>query len=86
VYTWKWAVSSSEEYRRYAADCLRLSEQAADPTSKAALLEVARCWHTLAEQADRNRLNDIVYETPPPPKQPILLQQQQIQPDKDDTP
>jgi hypothetical protein len=79
-------VSSSQEYRRYAADCLRLSERAADPATKAALLDVARCWHTLADQADRNRRNDIVYETPPPPKQPILLQQQQIEPGKDDTP
>jgi hypothetical protein len=76
---------SSEQYRRNAIDCLRISENTSDADSRAALLELARAWQLLAEQADRNSRTDVVYETPPDPKkQPVVLQQQQIQPDSSD--
>jgi hypothetical protein len=77
--------NKADEYRRNAADCLRMAERTADPTARAALLDMAQSWRVLAEQADRNSTTDVVYETPPwsPPQQPVAQQQQQqIQPDQ----
>ncbi len=77
---------NSEEYRRNASNCLRVAERTTDLAARSTLLEMARAWHNLANQAERNSRTDLVYETPPPPaEQPtvVLQQQQQIQPDKD---
>jgi len=75
--------NKADEYRRNAADCLRMAERTADLGARAALLDMAQSWRILAEQAERNSANDVVYETPPrsPPAQPVAQQQQQIQPD-----
>lgn len=72
-------MGKSEEYRRNALTCLRMSEQMTDPTARAQLLDMARAWHNLADQADRNSRTDLVYETPPrpEPQQPVVVQQQQ---------
>ena len=74
-------MNNSEEYRHYAVSCMRLATQISDPTQKAHLLEMARAWHNLIDQAERNSKTDIVYETPPPKaeRQPIVQQQQQEQ-------
>jgi hypothetical protein len=79
-------MGSSDDYRRNAANCMRLAEQTADPAAKAFLLDMARAWHNLADQAERNSRTDLVYETPPrsPQEQPVTQQQQQIQPDQDE--
>jgi hypothetical protein len=80
-------MTKSEDYRRNAASCLRIAEQTDGPAERACLLEMARAWHNLADQAARNSKADLVYETPPPrpePQQPLTQQQQQIQPDKDE--
>ena len=80
-------VNRSEEYRQMAAHCLRIAERVSDAEAKASLLEMARAWHSLADQAKRNSKADLVYETPLPrlePQQPVAQQQQQIQPDKDE--
>lgn len=86
-------MGKAEVYRRNAASCLQLVDKASDPAERAFLLDMARAWHNLANQADRNSRTDLVYETPPPraptpqarpgPEQPVTQQQQQIQPDKD---
>lgn len=80
-------MGKADEYRRNAANCLQLVDKANDPAEKTFLLDMARAWHNLADQADRNSKTDIVYETPPrppargpPPEQPVTQQQQQIQP------
>lgn len=79
--------NKAEEYRRNAADCLRMAERTADLAARATLLDMAQSWRVLAEQAERNSTNDIVYETPARPpvvpsrQQPVAQQQQQIQPD-----
>jgi hypothetical protein len=77
------------DYLRNAATCLRMVEQATDPAAKTALLDMARAWHDLARQRQRNLKTDIVYETPaavpPEHQQPVAQQQQQIQPDKDES-
>jgi hypothetical protein len=56
---------AAEDYRRHAAECLRMAEQITEPGGKAVMIDMARSWLRLAEQAETNRLNDIVYETPP---------------------
>jgi hypothetical protein len=66
-------MSRSAEYRRKAAACLLLAEQTSDEEAKLRMLDTAQSWRFLANQADRNSHNDVVYETPTP---------QQIQPDK----
>jgi hypothetical protein len=78
-------MSRSDEYRHNAANCLAVAGQTEDPTARAMLIAMARSWHRLADQADRNSKTDLVYETPPAPaEQPATQQQQQIQPDKDE--
>jgi hypothetical protein len=46
-------MSRAEEYRRYAAECIRVAQETADPRDKALLLEMAQKWRELAERADR---------------------------------
>jgi hypothetical protein len=41
-----------EQYRRYAADCLKLSRSAANDADKALLLQMAETWRRLAERAE----------------------------------
>jgi hypothetical protein len=48
-----------------------------DHTQRAILLNMAVAWRDLAKQAEKNRLNDVVYETPASPS--VSLQQQQPQ-------
>jgi hypothetical protein len=44
------SVSKFEDYKRRAAECLRLARAAADKTNKALLIEMAQTWAKLAEQ------------------------------------
>jgi len=65
--TGRWAVTmSKDDYRQRAAECLQLANEAGNPTHRAALLEMAQAWLLLHDQAEKNRLNDISYETPLP--------------------
>jgi hypothetical protein len=80
-------MGKSQDYRRNAVSCLQLVDKTNDPAEKAYLLEMARAWHNLAEQVERNNASDLVYETPPPrpppaSEQPVTQQQQQTQPKK----
>jgi len=73
-------------YRIHAANCIRLAQKAADSEGKLALLDMARAWRTLADQAEKNSETTLVYETPEPQrhvaqKQHVAQQQQQPQPD-----
>jgi hypothetical protein len=43
----------SVDYRRYAAECVRLAQQVADPDDKARLLDMAE---TFRELADKNEI------------------------------
>ena len=82
-------MSRSDDYRHNAANCLAVAEHTKEPGARALLIAMARSWHLLADQAEKNSKSDLVYEpplfeTPPrPPEQPVAQQQQQIQPDKD---
>jgi hypothetical protein len=46
-------MARAEEYRRYAAECVRVAQDTADPKDKALLLEMAQRWLELAERAQR---------------------------------
>jgi uncharacterized protein YecT (DUF1311 family) len=56
-----------------------------DPRQRALLLEMARAWLRLHDQAEKNARADVTYETPPPqdsvPQQP-QQQQQRLEPDE----
>ena len=55
---------SAEEYRRYAAECLRMSKSVGGYETKSTLLHMAIAWTKLADQAEKNLQNDVVYEPP----------------------
>ena len=46
------AVFSAVDYRRYAAECVRLAQQVADPDDKARLLDMAETLRELAGKDD----------------------------------
>jgi hypothetical protein len=55
-----------DEYRLHAKICLALAQKTDNPESKAALVDLAHSWHTLAQQHDRNSQSEtLVDETPP---------------------
>lgn len=45
---------SAEEYRRYAAECIALVQQAQTAEQKARLLEIAEAWRGLADKIERS--------------------------------
>jgi hypothetical protein len=67
---------SAQAYRRHAADCLILSNTVSDPKARVYLRRMAAAWTDLADQAEKNLRNDVVYEPQ------VMLQQQQPQKDK----
>jgi hypothetical protein len=46
------AMAKAEDYRRYAAECLRLARQFRSQAETALLLEMAERWRQLAERAE----------------------------------
>jgi hypothetical protein len=68
---------SAEEYKRPASECLELMGAVRDHIQRTILLSMAVAWTELAQQAEKNQCNDIVYETPP--SRSTALQQQQPQ-------
>ena len=46
-------MTRAEEYRGYAAECLRLSQTSGNPNDKRLMLEMAEKWRELAEKAER---------------------------------
>ena len=43
-------MDSAEDYRDYAAECLRLAQHAADAADKARLIQMAQAWQELADK------------------------------------
>ena len=43
---------SSDNYRKYALDCLLMANRASEPRSKGILVDMARAWTKLAQQAE----------------------------------
>jgi hypothetical protein len=48
----------AEHYRRYAAESLRLAQQAPTDREKALLLEIAQRWQLLSEHAEQDQIKD----------------------------
>ena len=71
---------SPEDYRRYAAELLRIAEGVGDAQHRVALIAMAQSWLQLAVQAEKNSETILVYETPQP-RRHVVQQQQQPQPD-----
>jgi hypothetical protein len=46
----RWDVDRADQYRNYAAECLRVARQATNAGDKAMLLEMAQKWRELAER------------------------------------
>jgi hypothetical protein len=53
----------AKAYLARAQHCLDIA-RAMDGSHRLILLEMAQAWTRLAQQAERNRKNDMVYETP----------------------
>jgi hypothetical protein len=51
-------MKSFERYRRYAADCLKMAQSAANDGDKARLLQMAETWRQLAERAEARAARD----------------------------
>ncbi len=45
---------SSEQYRQFAEECLRLAKQTNNGNHRQVLEEMAKAWSTLAEDAEKN--------------------------------
>jgi hypothetical protein len=41
-----------EEYRQYAAECIRVAQKIQNPGDKAMLLDMAQKWRALAEKVE----------------------------------
>jgi hypothetical protein len=44
--------SRAEQYRRYAAECVRVAQETTNAGDKAMLLQMAETWRRLAERAE----------------------------------
>jgi hypothetical protein len=77
-------LAKAEQYRRYAAECLKLLSRVGDAHTRAMFSQMATAWVNLAEQAERNAEADLIYESlDPEPARPVVQQQQQQpKPDK----
>ncbi len=56
--------SQTEIYRKHAAQCIAVAQTCPDTSGKLALLEMARAWLLLAEQASKNHETTLVSEPP----------------------
>ena len=55
-------MDKSELYRANAAECLSMASSMTAPDVRVSLLDMAGSWLRLAEQAEKNRRTDLVYE------------------------
>jgi hypothetical protein len=58
-------MNDAQRYRQKAAECLEAAEKATTHRTRMSLAALADLWIRLAQQADRNSLSDLAYETPP---------------------
>ena len=47
-------MARADEYRRHAAECLRVAQRVSDPNDKALLIQMAERWRELAEKVEKN--------------------------------
>jgi hypothetical protein len=61
---------TGDEYRSKAAEIMERVRAETEPRLSAELAKLAYAYLRLADQADRNALTDLVYETPSQAQQP----------------
>ncbi len=47
-------MSKTDDYKRYAAECVRVAQHSDNPTDKAMMLAMAQKWRELAEKTERD--------------------------------
>jgi Tfp pilus assembly protein PilX len=52
-------MASTDEYRRLAAECLRIAHESQNPKDRALLLRMAESWMRLAEQSASRHSPDV---------------------------
>jgi transcriptional regulator with XRE-family HTH domain len=57
---------AADEYRRNAIECFRIADETISAQSRVLLIHMAESWLRLADQAEKNHITDLVYETPDP--------------------
>jgi len=45
-------MAKAEDYRRFASECLKLAQSAADESARALFLQMARTWLALAQKEE----------------------------------
>jgi hypothetical protein len=45
-------------FREYAQECLRMAGEAGSEKGRQFLIEMARCWHALAQEREQNERAD----------------------------
>jgi hypothetical protein len=48
-------MTTRDEYLKYAEECVRLAQQAADPDSRARLMDMAQAWRDLADKLQNQK-------------------------------
>ena len=56
-------MASTDEYRRLAAECLRIAHESQNPKDRALLLRMAESWMRLVERSESRRSTDIASGT-----------------------
>ena len=56
-------MTRSDEYRRFAAECLQLAQIAEDEAKQALFLQMARAWFALAQREEDTARNGQPAET-----------------------
>jgi hypothetical protein len=51
-------MTSANDFRRYAAECVVLAQQMSDPADKAHMLQMAQAWRELAEKQEAKAAKD----------------------------
>ena len=54
----------AQQYRKYALEWLRFASGMTTPEGKANLLDIARYWLKLADQAEKNEKSGVMCEPP----------------------
>jgi hypothetical protein len=49
-------MASTDDYRRLAADCLRIARESPNPKDRALLLRMAESWIRLAERSEERQM------------------------------
>ena len=52
-------MEKAQDYRRYAAECLRLAQTISSPAEKNTLLQMAETWRRVASQRESRSLSSV---------------------------